>query len=123
MTGAWGRFLAGELVAGLWVGQAFGVFYHLGFGLVVPAPGFLGTHPLLAAQSLILFISILLNFKLHFDSRQGQNGGTGKAQQKFTLIKWKAKFKAWQILTQKFKWLGNFLWCGGVVGMLYFPYQ
>ena len=120
--GAWGRFLAGELVAGLWVGQAFGVSCHLGSGLVVPAAGFLGTHPLLAAQSLILFISILL-YKLHFDSRQGQNAGTEKAQQKFTLMNWKTKFKAWQIVTQKFKWPGDFLGCGRVVGMLYFPYQ
>ena len=31
LTGAW----AG---AGLWVGQAYGVFYLPGFGLVVPAP-------------------------------------------------------------------------------------
>jgi len=41
------------LVAGLWVGQTFQVFYRLGFGLAVPAPGLLGTHPPLAMQALI----------------------------------------------------------------------
>jgi len=41
------------LVAGLWVGQAFGMFYCLEFRLAVPAPRFLGTHPLLATQALI----------------------------------------------------------------------
>ena len=40
-----GAGLRAGLVAGLWVGQAYGVFYLPGFGLVVPAPWLLGTQP------------------------------------------------------------------------------
>ena len=39
MTGARvGDGLRAGLVAGLWVGQAYGVFYLPGFGLAVPEP-------------------------------------------------------------------------------------
>ena len=34
-----------ELVAGLWVGQAYGVFYLPGLGLALPAPWLQGTQP------------------------------------------------------------------------------
>ena len=42
------------LVAGLWVGQAFGVFLLLGLGVVAPAPRFLGTQPPCATQALMI---------------------------------------------------------------------
>ena len=48
VTSAWtgaGFWWAG-LVAGLWVGQACGVFYRPGFGLAVPAPRSLSTQPI-----------------------------------------------------------------------------
>ena len=46
MTGARaGPGLQVGLVARLWVGKAYGVFYLPGFGLVVPASWLLGTQP------------------------------------------------------------------------------
>ena len=46
MTGAWAEAgLRVGLVAGLRVGQAYGVFYLPGFGLAVPALWLLGTQP------------------------------------------------------------------------------
>ena len=44
MTGARaGAGLRAGLVAGLWVRQAYGVFYLPGFGLAAPDPWLLGT--------------------------------------------------------------------------------
>ena len=55
MTGARvGVGLRAGLVAGLWVGQAHGVLYLPGFGLVVPALWLLGTQPPFATWALIV---------------------------------------------------------------------
>ena len=40
------------LVAGLWVGQAYGVFHRPGFGLLVSVPRSLSTQPPFATQAL-----------------------------------------------------------------------
>ena len=50
-TGA--GFCWAGLVAGLWVGQPYGVFYQPGFGLAVPALRSLSTQPPFATQALM----------------------------------------------------------------------
>ena len=42
------------LVAGLWVGQVYGVFDRPGFGSLVPVPSSLSTQPPFAAQAFII---------------------------------------------------------------------
>ena len=48
----WGWVWRAGLVAGLRVGQAFGMFLLPGFGVAALAPGFLGTQPPCATQAL-----------------------------------------------------------------------
>ena len=49
----WGLGWRAGLVAGLQVGQAYGVFHRHGFGLLVPVPRSLSTQPPFATQALI----------------------------------------------------------------------
>ena len=49
----WGLVWWVGLVAGLRVGQAYGVFHRPGFGLLVPVPRSLSTQPPFATQALI----------------------------------------------------------------------
>ena len=60
MTGTWtgAGFWQAGLVAGLRVGQAYGVFYRSGFGLVVLAPRSLSTQPPFATQALTTRFSV-----------------------------------------------------------------
>ena len=44
------------LVAGLWVGQAYGVFHQPGFGSVVPVSRSLSTQPPFVTQALTGFL-------------------------------------------------------------------
>ena len=48
----WGLEWWAGLVAGLWVGQAYGVFHRPGFGLLVSVPRSLSTQPPFATQAL-----------------------------------------------------------------------
>ena len=48
----WGLGWRAGLVAGLWVGQAYGVFYRPGFGLLGSVPRSLSTQPPCATQML-----------------------------------------------------------------------
>ena len=49
----WGLGWRAGLIAGLWVGQAYGVFHRPGFGLLVSVPRSLSTQPPFATQALI----------------------------------------------------------------------
>ena len=51
----WGLVWQAELVAGLRVGQAYGVFHRPGFGLLVPVPRSLSTQHPFATQVLKKF--------------------------------------------------------------------
>ena len=48
----WGLGCRARLVAGLWVGQAYGVFHRPGVGSLVPVPRSLSTQPPFATQAL-----------------------------------------------------------------------
>ena len=51
----WGLGWRAELVSGLQVGQAYGVFHRLGFGLLGSVPRSLSTQPPFATQALTVF--------------------------------------------------------------------
>jgi len=51
----WGCIWRAGLVAGFWVGQAFGVLLLPGFGVGSSSPRFLGTQPPCATQALIIY--------------------------------------------------------------------
>ena len=49
-------------MAGLRLGQVYGVFHRPGFGLLVSVPRFLSTQPPFATQALILVFLCTLSF-------------------------------------------------------------
>ena len=55
----WGLGWRAGLVAGLRVGQAYGVFHRPGFGLLVSVPRSLSTQPLFATQALNAIKSLM----------------------------------------------------------------
>ena len=55
----WGLGWRAGLVAGLRVGQAYGVFHRPGFGLLVSVPRSLSTQPPFATQALTTVILLL----------------------------------------------------------------
>ena len=55
----WGLVWRVGRVAGLQVGQAYGVFHQPGFGLVVPVPRSLSTQPPFVTQALITHSSVI----------------------------------------------------------------
>ena len=58
----WGLGCRARLVAGLRVGQAYGVFHRPGVGSLVPVPRSLSTQPPFATQALIWNSQIFSTF-------------------------------------------------------------
>ena len=91
MTGArGGAGLRAGLVAGLWVGQAYGVFYLPGFGLAVPAPWLQGTQPPFVTKVLIMSTYFIVEglVIICLFTTWGEGGG-GYSQGKHGQIFWK----------------------------------
>ena len=57
----WGLGRLAGLMAGLWVGQAYGVSHRPGFGLLRSVPRSLSTQPQFATQALIAIMKKLYN--------------------------------------------------------------